>query len=191
MSVPTAGWLAWATIGIGVLLSQAGNAQHGGPYAGQEVREVASLSPTDLAALRAGHGWGLALPAELNGFPGPLHVLELAEKLELTAEQKGRVTEIFDRMRGEAIAAGQAYVAAEAALDQAFRSGTMDRAELTARLFAAASARARLREAHLAAHLETTSVLNQHQLHVYQFERGYGGPLAEKLGHDHRGHGKP
>lgn len=176
--------------GHGGHAGHAGHAGHG-PYAGQDKREVTSLSDTDLVALRAGQGWGLALPAELNGIPGPLHVLELAEKLELSPEQKSSVTNIFDRMRGEAIAAGAAYIAAEAALDEAFRSGSLDRAALAEKLAASAAARARLREAHLAAHLETAPLLNPHQRHVYQFERGYGGPFAEKQGHGAQGHGKP
>ncbi|MFS4582478.1 hypothetical protein [Phaeobacter sp. C3_T13_0] len=42
---------------------------------GFEAREIARLSEQDIDALRNGAGWSLALPAELNGFPGPSHVL--------------------------------------------------------------------------------------------------------------------
>ena len=54
------------------------------PYAGFEIRDIASLSQQDIQALREGSGWGLALPAELNGFPGPAHVLELSDELGLS-----------------------------------------------------------------------------------------------------------
>ena len=42
---------------------------------------------TRIAELEAGSGWGLALPAELNGRPGPAHLLELKEALGLSPEQ--------------------------------------------------------------------------------------------------------
>ena len=35
-----------------------------------------------------GRGFGMAFAADQNGYPGPLHVLELKERLELTAEQE-------------------------------------------------------------------------------------------------------
>ena len=56
------------------------------PYSGMQSRPIKALSEQQIADLRAGRGMGLALPAELNGYPGPVHVLELADKLgELAA----------------------------------------------------------------------------------------------------------
>ena len=46
------------------------------------------VDPYTVADLKAGRGMGLALAAELNGYPGPSHVLELADKLKLSAEDK-------------------------------------------------------------------------------------------------------
>jgi len=43
------------------------------PYAGQEKRQISSLSQQDVDDLLGGKGWGLAKPAELNGYPGPAH----------------------------------------------------------------------------------------------------------------------
>lgn len=51
---------------------------------------------------------GLALPAELNGYPGPLHTLEHADELGLTFEQRARTKALFDAMRVEAIASARA-----------------------------------------------------------------------------------
>ena len=48
------------------------------PYAGQQTRAIKALSPEDLAGLLNGEGRGMAKAAELNGYPGPVHVLELA-----------------------------------------------------------------------------------------------------------------
>jgi hypothetical protein len=57
------------------------------PYSGMETRSVKALSE-QIADLEAGRWMGLALAAELNGYPGPTHVLELAEALTLTSKQR-------------------------------------------------------------------------------------------------------
>src|ERR1043166_3647000 len=76
------------------------------PYAGMQSRSIKALSEQQIADLKSGRGMGLALAAELNGSPGPSHVLELSEKLGLSTEQKGRVQELFDAMKAEAIPLG-------------------------------------------------------------------------------------
>ena len=52
------------------------------------MREVKALSAEQMTALAAGRGMGSALAAELNGYPGPLHVLELADPLGLSEGQR-------------------------------------------------------------------------------------------------------
>jgi hypothetical protein len=107
-------------IGIfGAFLSLAATAQHHGhsPYAGMERREIKSLSDADIADLRRGAGWGLALSAELNGMPGPAHVLELKDRLGLSPAQIASIEAIFLAMQTEARAAGESFIAAEAAIE--------------------------------------------------------------------------
>ncbi len=58
-----------------------GGPGHSSPYVGMEKRAVKALSEQQVADLRAGGGMSPALPAELNGHPGPLHVLKLGDKL--------------------------------------------------------------------------------------------------------------
>ena len=53
------------------------------PYAGQQTRSIKALSDEDIASLQKGERMGLAKAAELNGYPGPVHVLALAGKLGL------------------------------------------------------------------------------------------------------------
>ena len=145
------------------------------PYAGEQARAIKSLSAADVAALRAGQGWGLAKSAELNGYPGPLHVLQLADQLALTAAQRARVRAIFDAMQAAARMVGRDYLAAEQAVDRAFADGAVT-PETIARLTAVAGRlRARLRAVHLAAHIETTPLLTPHQRAQYQALRGYAG----------------
>ena len=57
-------------------------------YIGQEKRDIKSLSNDDIKELRTGAGWGLAKAAELNGLPGPKHILEMKKEIELTTEQE-------------------------------------------------------------------------------------------------------
>ena len=75
-------------------------AQPASPYAGQERNDISALAPQDVNALLAGQGMGLAKAAELNGYPGPLHVIELAGPLSLTSEQLGSSRKLMDAHRG-------------------------------------------------------------------------------------------
>ncbi|WP_299684156.1 hypothetical protein [uncultured Tateyamaria sp.] len=143
------------------------------PYAGLEAREIATLSDSDMADLSAGRGWGLALAAELNGHPGPAHVLEHAVELELSADQVARVQRIFQDMQRAAIAGGEAFIAAERALNSAFAAGDLDTIALQDLVQGAGEARSALRFVHLSRHLETLDVLNAGQVARYNALRGY------------------
>ena len=61
------------------------------PYAGMEARPIKALSEQQVADLKAGRGMGLALVAELNGYPGPSHLLELADQLGLSDAERNAV----------------------------------------------------------------------------------------------------
>ncbi|MFO7853634.1 MAG: Spy/CpxP family protein refolding chaperone [Paracoccaceae bacterium] len=178
-----------ARVAAAALLLSAGAAAAASPYSGEEGRTIASLSEADVAALLAGEGHGFALPAELNGWPGPAHLLDLAEPLALTAEQVAAVETIFGAMRAEAKRLGADYVAAERALDAAFAEREIDSARLAALTAEAGRLRAELRRVHLEAHLAARPLLTRHQIHEYDRLRGYGeGGGAHGHG-AHGGHG--
>jgi len=80
-----------------------------------------SLSREDIDELKRGGGWGLAKAAELNGMPGPLHLLELKDEIPLTPEQVEAVTAVYKRMRVAAVAEGERFLDAEQDLEDAFR----------------------------------------------------------------------
>ena len=86
------------------------------PYAGMHTRSIKALSEQQIADLGAGRGMGLALAAELNGYPGPSHVLELADKLELSADQRAGMQRLFDSMKAEAMPIGARLIEQEAEL---------------------------------------------------------------------------
>jgi simple sugar transport system ATP-binding protein len=156
------------------------------PYAGFETREIKSLSDQDIAELRRGGGWGLALPAELNGLPGPAHLLELQEELALTRDQVAAITVLFEDMQADAIEAGDRFIAAEAALSAAFKDAELAQEDLTALLAEAAEARAALRFVHLSRHLATPNLLSDEQIRKYSVLRGYSDDPCATVpeGHD-------
>ena len=164
-----------------------GHVSHASPYAGLGTREIMSLSEEDIKALRQGSGWGLALPAELNGVPGPVHLLELKEELVLSEDQISAIEAIQAEMRAEAIEAGERFIVAEAALDAAFAAADLDEARLRHLIKAAEAARADLRLIHLSRHLSTPALLTDEQIDRYSELRGYGSEAcrAHVEGHCH------
>ncbi|MGY4293521.1 hypothetical protein ACVWXN_001616 [Bradyrhizobium sp. i1.4.4] len=78
-----------------LVMCDAANAQSSQPYAGLEQRPIKALSHQQIDDLQTGRGMGLALAAELNGYPGPSHVLELGDRLDLTPDQRIRVQGLF------------------------------------------------------------------------------------------------
>ena len=143
------------------------------PYAGQQTREIKSLSAKDIEQLERGAGWGLAKAAELNGVPGPKHVLELRRELELSSEQEAAIQRLFTAMQKEAIEKGKRLIRLERELELRFKQGPFPEAELQKRLQELGTARADLRFTHLAAHLKTPSILTADQVKQYNRLRGY------------------
>ena len=144
------------------------------PYSGMETRPVKALSKEQIADLEAGRGMGVALAAELNGYPGPLHVLELAKALDLTDEQVSRTKKLLERMKAEAIPIGRRLIDEEATLDSLFAEKKITAASLAAATKRIASAQGELRAAHLRYHLETADILSPEQVGRYARLRGYG-----------------
>jgi Spy/CpxP family protein refolding chaperone len=155
------------------------------PYAGQQVRSIKALSADDIAALLKGEGSGMAKAAELNGYPGPRHVLDLAGELSLTADQREQVQAIFDRMSAAAKPLGAELVEREQRLDRLFQSGDISPDRLGDETAGVAELQGRLRSVHLAAHLKTKALLSPEQIARYQQLRGYGDPTAPA--HHHHG----
>jgi len=143
------------------------------PYSGMQTRPIKALSEQQVADLQAGRGMGLALAAELNGYPGPRHVLELAGELGLSADQQKTVERLFAAMEAETIPLGQQLLAKEAELDHQFAVHTVTPAILKAVTANIGGLQAQLREAHLKYHLATAALLNSGQMHRYAELRGY------------------
>lgn len=160
----------------------------GSPYAGEEAREIKALSKSEIDGLLSGKGMGYAKAAELNGYPGPAHVLELGEDLSLTVDQRRETEVIFAQMEAAAKDLGADLVAAERALDQAFKNGRIDESSLSELVKNIGDVESRLRAVHLNAHLQQTEILNDQQISKYMALRGYKG--AQHGNHHKHRHGK-
>lgn len=170
----------------GAALGQHGGHGQASPHAGEETRAIKSLSADDITELRRGGGWGLAKAAELNGVPGPAHLLELKDEIPLSADQVRAIGEIFADMQAAAIVEGERLIARERALDEAFRARSVTDESLRRMLAAIEASRSALRYIHLAAHLETPALLTEDQIARYAALRGYAADpcVNPSAGHD-------
>jgi Spy/CpxP family protein refolding chaperone len=168
------------SLAVLLLFASVAAAQHTSPYVGEEQRPIKSLSEQEVADLREGNGMGFAKPAELNGYPGPKHVLELAEKLALTAEQRQKIEAEFTSMKAESRELGSQVIAAELELEKLFAAAQASELEVSLASMKAAELRGKLRAAHLKAHITTTRLLTAEQAQQYKRLRGYAD------GHQHR-----
>jgi len=163
------------TLIIMLVASQTFAAEDHKPYAGQQNREVKALSASEVDGLLKGKGLGMAKPAELNKYPGPKHVLEIADKLDLSQEQLQLTQQLFRQMKSEAMSLGKKIVRAEKKLDELFMSGRVTDKSLKKALEEIAILRGKLRFVHLKTHLQQKKVMTIQQVHQYVRLRGYGG----------------
>lgn len=161
------------------------------PYAGQESRDIKSLSPEDITDLQQGAGTalgGLAKLAELNGYPGPRHVLDAIQAGELTvsSEQQQTIQKLYDAMKPQAIALGSKLIEVEQALNQAFAEATITETDLKEKLEESARLYGELRFVHLKYHLAMMSLLTPDQVNSYRTLRGYDADPCQNIpeGHD-------
>jgi hypothetical protein len=142
-------------------------------YAGMQSRSIKALSEQQIADLRAGKGISLALPAELNGYPGPAHALELAGPLGLSEEQKLKTQKLFEQMQAEARALGEQVISSEYELDRLFKDNKANAASVQEATAKSAQIQGRLRASHLRYHLSMMDVLTPAQVASYNKLRGY------------------
>jgi Spy/CpxP family protein refolding chaperone len=161
-------------------------------YAGQQHQSIKSLTPEDINGLRSGSGTpfnGMAKPAELNGYPGPRHVLDAHEagEFELTDDQLNIIQKLFDDMQQTAIPLGEKIITLEKQIDNAFKEKNVTDDSLKELINKSAEIYAELRYTHLKTHLQMVSILTDEQVQHYNELRGYTtNDPCEKIpvGHD-------
>jgi Spy/CpxP family protein refolding chaperone len=156
-------------------------------YIGQETRDIKSLSNEDINALRTGAGWGLAKAAELNGLPGPRHILDMKKEINLTTEQERMVRGLFNEMNKNAIELGNKYIEYEKELNNRFAERNIDENALDELLGKISEIYKSLRYTHLSAHLKASKILTEDQIKKYNRLRGYSSDdpcINTPQGHD-------
>ena len=159
------------------------------PYAGRSSSVVPSLTTQEVEDLLAGRGLGLARAAELNGYPGPRHVLDLQSELELDAETVASAEQLFREMQAAAQPLGARVVELEKELGELFSSRSVEEEMLAQKVDALATLMGQLRTIHLRAHIEMASLLTSEQRAEYQRLRGYASSAPEPApAGEHSGH---
>jgi hypothetical protein len=156
-----------------LLVLVAARAVEPSPYAGEQARTIKALSEGDIAQLLNGHGMGLARAAELNSYPGPRHVLDLADELHLDSAQVTELNRLFDGMKAAALPLGRALVDRETELDRLFTEHTATAEKVLALTREIGRLQGELRAVHLNTHVATVAVLRPHQVARYDVLRGY------------------
>lgn len=159
------------------------------PYTGQEQRAIKALSDDEIQALLNGQGMGLAKAAELNHYPGPRHVLDMASQLGLSETQRAETQQIYDRMHQEAVRLGNLLIAKEGELDRLFATNEIDVPTLQGVVQAIAQLQGELRITHLQAHVDMKHILSSDQIAQYDVLRGYGASSQADAPSVHQ-HGK-
>ncbi|NKC31133.1 hypothetical protein [Falsiroseomonas selenitidurans] len=160
---------------LALLVASPASADTPSPYAGMTDRPIRALSAEQQADLLAGRGMGLALAAELNGWPGPAHVIELAGAMQLTPAQLAATQHLMAEMQAAARALGARVIEEERALDTTFRNRSVTPADLSARTSRIAALQGEIRAVHLRTHLAQAAILNAEQIAAYSRLRGYAG----------------
>lgn len=182
----------WLSLGAILLImsfsaNSAEDPKYKSNYIGEEKRPIKSLSEDDIEQLKHGKGWGLAKAAELNGMPGPSHVLQMKDKISLTKEQEEKVLALFEDMKSKAIPLGNELIELEKKLNDSFANKTITKELLNRQLDSIADVHQKLRYVHLVTHLMTPNILTPQQIKEYNRLRGYnsGDPCKNiPEGHD-------
>ena len=171
------------TIAIAFLVPAAGTslAQHRhdsqsnttSPYIQQLDSSIRGLNSEEIENLINGKGAGYARMAELNSYPGPQHILDLASELNLSPQQSQKIRQVFEQMKSEATGLGKNILIKEKQLSDAFASERITEATLTEKTNELGQLYGELRNIHLQAHLRITPLLTSEQIEKYDQLRGY------------------
>ena len=159
--------MAVALFGTGASVSWG---QHGHGHAGgHQAAETCSAEFDKVVG--EGRGFGLAFAADQNGYPGPLHVLELKDQLKLTADQEAKARALLHAMFAESKPKSARLLEAEAKLPRLFADRAADDAAVRAAVAEVERARSEVRVVHLLTHLKTRDLLTEDQRRIYHEAR--------------------
>ena len=143
------------------------------PYVGEQHRTIKALSAQEIDGFLYGHGMGFAKVAELNHYPGPKHVLDLAGELGLSEAQIAQTEYVYKKMRYDAVYHGERLVEKERRLDEMFAIEEAREKGVTILIEEIAELEGKIRAAHVRAHILTKEILTPEQVMRYDGLRGY------------------
>jgi Spy/CpxP family protein refolding chaperone len=150
-----------------------GQHDHGGGQAqGHQAAQACAIEFEKVVG--EGRGFGMAFAADQNGYPGPMHVLELKDRLKLTADQDAKMRELMHAMFAESRPKSARLLEAEAKLRHLFAGRAADDAALRTAVGEVERARSEVRLVHLLTHLRTRDLLTEDQRRIYH-EARWGG----------------
>ena len=149
------------------------------PYTAQLSSPVRGLSTQEIDDLLQGRGAGYARVAELNRYPGPRHILDLQQNLNLSPDQVTQIEGAFQQMQADAQQLGRKIVEREQQLSTAFARGEIDSAELRLHTEELSKLYSQVRATHLQAHLQIKPLLQPEQIAAYNELRGYTTPAEQ------------
>lgn len=173
---------ATVVLGLATMTLVAGTATargqhgHGGDHGTQGASHAGHLSAQRCAeefdaVIADGRGFGMAFAADQHGYPGPLHVLELKDRLRLTAEQEHRMRGLMEGMFARSRPASGRLLDAERRLVALFAAGSADEAAVRTAVADVEHARTAVRLVHLLTHLGTRDLLTAEQRAEYHRAR--------------------
>ena len=148
-------------------------AQHKTGHISDLKNEIKALSNEQVSGYLNGDGMGLAKAAELNHYPGPKHVLEFSEELNLTEEQVNKTNNLTIEMKENAISLGNQIIEKEKELDSLFSKSIAEEKIVQSLLIAISKLNGELRFVHIKAHLKQKEILSNEQINLYDKLRGY------------------
>ncbi len=167
-----------AVLLVGGIAVHSGWAQHGMQRPGPAGPPAHMLAQSCVTAFEKnigdGRGFGMAFVADQNGYPGPLHVLELKDRLKLTTDQEQKAQAMLHAMFAESRPKGASLLEAEAKLRRLFAERAPDEASIGTAVAEVERARSEVRLVHLRFPLATRDLLTENQRRIYHDAR-WGG----------------
>jgi hypothetical protein len=146
-------------------------------HAAEAAREgtgIPALSETQATSYLEGNAMWQASVAELNHYPSPSRVLELAEPLGLTVIQRWSTTNLHEEARREAIRLGEELVALEHKLNRIFVWNQASPDNIEKIVLDIGTLRTQIRLTHLVASIRQKALLTEEQVRHYDELRGRG-----------------
>lgn len=163
--------LAAGVAGVAFAQGSAHHGSHGGPGGTPHHALAQTCAGAFEETVRDGRGFGMAFVADQQGYPGPLHVLELKERLGLSRDQETKAQALLAAMYAESRPKSARLLDAEAKLRRLFAGSRPDEAAVRAAVAEVETARADVRLVHLMFHLKMRDALTDDQRRVYQEAR--------------------